>query len=116
MTIKAIGMYLILYAELLIKENVFEFLGGLAEIQIAGILLRGDDDVVSLGELRPVQSEAFSDQALGSVSFDRIPDLSGGRNPQSRNAQPVFLKNDDEMSCMEALARPVYIDKLGAIQ
>jgi len=97
MAIKAIGIYLSLYTELLIKDDFCEFLSGFPKIQITGILLSCNDDIVSLGEKGLVKPEEFPDQPLDSVPFYRITRLPGDCDPQSRNAQPVPLENDGKM-------------------
>lgn len=51
MAISPIGIYLNLDTEFLIKNGPSEFLFGSSEIQIAGILLRYDNDIISLGEI-----------------------------------------------------------------
>ena len=87
-SIRAIGIYLSLDTEFVIKDDS-DFRFNLPEIQIAGILLRYNDDIVSLGEICLIESEEFSDQPLDSISLNRIPCFLADSNPQSCDALPV---------------------------
>lgn len=97
------------------KKDFPEVLFDFPEIQIAGILLCCNDNVISLGETGLVEPEEFSNQALDPVPFDRVSCLFAYTDPQSRNAQPVLLENDSKMPRMKAFPRSVYIDKISAI-
>jgi hypothetical protein len=88
--IRATGIYLNLDTEFVIEDDS-DFRFNLPEIQIAGILLRYNDDIVSLGEMFLIESEKLSDQPLDSISSDRITCLLANSNPQSRDALPVLL-------------------------
>ena len=101
-SIRPTGIYLSLYTEFFNKD-VSEFLFNLPEIQITGIFLRYDDDIVFLGEQCFIESEEFSDQSLNSISRNRISSLFANSAPQSRDALPVLLYNQGNVFCMKAL-------------
>ena len=112
---RAIGTYLSLYKGFLIKNDFPEFLFNFPEIQIAGILLCCNDDIISLGETGLIEPEEFSNKALDPIPFDRVSCLLAYTDPQSRKAQPVLLENDSKVPCVKAFPRSVYIDKISAI-
>ncbi len=101
-SIRTTGIYLSLYTESFIKDDS-EFLLNLPEIQMTGIFLRYDDDIVFLGEKCFIESEEFSDQSLNSISRNRISSLFANSDPQSRDALPVLLYNQGKVFCMKAL-------------
>ena len=88
--IRATGIYLNLNTEFVIKDDS-DFSFNLPEIQIAGILLRYNDDIVSLGEMFLIEPEKLSDQPFDSIPFYRITCFLANSNPQSRDALPVLL-------------------------
>jgi len=100
--IRATGIYLSLYTEFFIQDDS-EVLFNFPEIQITGILLRYNDDIVSLGEMCFIEPEEFSDQSLNSVSFNRISSLFTDSDPQSCDALPVLLFNQGKVFCIKAL-------------
>ena len=101
-SIRTTGIYLNLYTELSIQDDS-EFLFNFPEIQITGILLCYNDDIVSLGEMCFIESEIFSDQSFNSISFDRISSLFTNSDPQSRDALPVLLFYQGKVFCIKAL-------------
>ncbi len=101
-SIRTTGIYLSLYTEFFFRDDS-EFLFNLPEIQITGIFLRNDDDIVFLGEKCFIESEEFSDQSLNSISRNRISSLFANRDPQSCDALPVLLYNQGKVFCMKAL-------------
>ena len=105
-SIRMIGIYRSLYTECL-RKDIPEFLFNLPEIQIPGIFIRYNDDIVSLGEMCFVESEEFSDQTLNPISFNRIPSLFTNSDPQSRDALPVLLCNQGKVFCIKALTRAI---------
>ena len=84
------GIYLSLETEFIITDDS-DFLFNLPEIQIAGILLRYNDDIVSLGEIFFIESEKLSDQTLDPIPLNSIASFLADSNPQSRDALPVLL-------------------------
>lgn len=105
-SIRAIGIYRSLYTECLTKDSP-EFLFNLPEIQIPGIFLRYNDDIVSLGEMCFVESEGFSYKPLNPISFNRISSLFTNSDPQSCDALPVPLCNQGKVFCIKALTRAI---------
>jgi len=91
------GIYLRLYAELFIQDNLTKFLFYFPKIQAIGTLLCCNDNIVTLGEMGFVQSEKFPYEPFDLVSFYCISCRFAYGNPQSRNAQPVPFKNDCKM-------------------
>ena len=59
MSIRKIGIYLSLYRKRFVRDDFCEFLFGFPQIQMAGILLCCNDDIVSLGETFLVEPEEF---------------------------------------------------------
>lgn len=55
------GIYLNLLNKLFINEDFSEFVLDFPEVQIAGILFRCDNNIVSLGETGVIEPEKFSD-------------------------------------------------------
>ncbi len=100
--IKAIGNHLNLDTEFAVQD-ASDFLFNFPEIQIAGILLRDCDDIISLGELSFVESEKLFDQPFDSISFDCIACFLADSDPQSRDALPVLLYNKGKVFCVKAL-------------
>ena len=101
-SIRTTGIYLNLYTELFIQDDS-EFLFNFPEIQITGILLCYNDDIVPLGEMCFIESEEFSDHSFNSISFNRISSLFANSDPQSRDALPVLLFNQGKVFCIKAL-------------
>jgi len=91
------GIYLHLKRALSGKLDVVEFPLQIPKIQFVGILLRCDNDIISLGEARFIEPEVFSNESLDPVSFSCAACPFRCGDPQSCNAQPVFFEYDDKM-------------------
>ncbi len=104
--IRAIGIYLNLDTEFVINDDS-DFRFNLPEIQIPGIFLRYNNDIVSLGEMCFVESEGFSYKPLNPISFNRISSLFTNSDPQSCDALPVPLCNQGKVFCIKALTRAI---------
>ncbi|GEM_PF-3120504 len=100
-------MYLSLHTKPFVKEDFAKFFRDLFEVHVAGILFCDDNNIMSRGQILPVQSEEFPDEPFDSVPFHRIPCPSTNSNPQSRNAQSVLFENDSKMSCVMPFTRPI---------
>lgn len=87
------GIYLRLYTELFIHDNLTEFLFYFPKIEAMGRVLCYNHNIVALGEIILVQSKPFPDEPLDLIPFYCIPYLLARGYPQSVNAQPVLPKN-----------------------
>ena len=81
----------------MISEKITKLLFDLPEIQLAGISLRDNEYIAPFREVVLVKSEEFPDPPFDPVSLDRVPCLLADRDPQPRDAQPVFPRYDREV-------------------
>ena len=100
-------MYRNLDSKIPTSEAFTHFLCDIAVSDGDRIAFRGNDDVESFGEEIPMQPEKLPDEPLDPVPLNRVPNFFADRNPQPRKAQPVFLENQNKMSCMTASARAI---------
>ena len=105
--INVTGIYLNLNTKLFFEKDLPKFFFSFPEIQIAGILLCCDDDIVSLGDFWVVESKEFPDKPFDSISFDCVARLFTDSDPQPCYAQPVLFGNDNKVSRMMPFAWPI---------
>ena len=98
-------------ARRLIKQESSNFIFDLPIGQSAGILLRGDDDVVSLGDAVLIETEELPEQAFRPISVNRITSLLADGDPQSRNAQPVVPNVQYKILSVATSPASICIDK-----
>ena len=63
---------------------------------------RDHDDVKAGRDL--ISTKHFPNQSLGSISFDRVPELAGGGDPQPADRQCVRQDEDGAVSAADAAA------------
>ena len=89
------------------SERFTQFLCEVAVVDGDRIALCGNDDIESFGEVVSMQPEKLPDEPLDPVPFNRVPNFFAGRDPQPRKTEPVFLENQNKVSCMVASARAI---------